>query len=257
MAKEKKRNDRSVFKERKCRKYNGRIWLSVGKGVAVGGMIAWLFYQSAWACVCIPFCIALMLRKDKKKYLQIRQETEQESFFEYLGFVKEALAVGYALEQAVSEGKKGLLTTRTFKDDFVQAVNRLERKMQLGTSVEAAFSQWAEEALCEEIRDFSEVLMIAKRTGGAVQQAIENTERVIREKQETLRYIRALLHSREYEAKVMKGMPFVMLLYLQLFMPDFMAPLYRNPLGVCIMSVVLGIYLVLCLAVDKITAISL
>jgi len=233
------------------------ILLSVGKGIAVGGLIAWLFFRSVWACVCIPFCVVGMVVTDKKCRLKKRRETEQENFAEYLGFVREALAVGYALEQAVGEGKKGLLTTRSPKDAFVRAVGRLERKMQLGTSVETAFSQWAKEALCEDIRDFSEVLLIAKRTGGAVQQVIDNTERVIREKQETMRYIGAILHSREYEAKVMKIMPFAMLLYLQLFMPEFLAPLYHNPLGVCIMSVVLGIYLVLCLVINKVTAVSL
>lgn len=233
------------------------IWLSAGKGIAVGGLIALLFFRSVWACVCIPFCIVGMVVTDKKRRLHKRREAEQENFAEYLGFVREALAVGYALEQAVGEGKKGLLTARSPKDEFVQAVGRLERKMQLGTSVEVAFCQWAEEALCEDIRDFSEVLLIAKRTGGAVQQVIDNTERVIREKQETMRYIGAVLHSREYEAKVMKTMPFAMLLYLQLFMPEFLEPLYHNLLGVCIMSVVLGAYLVLCLVINKVTAVSL
>ena len=111
-----------------------------------------------------------------------------------------------------------MLTSLKESNAHIAAVSRMERKMQLGMSVETGFSEWAETALCEDIRDFSEVLYIAKRTGGAVQQVIENTERVIRDKQETLRYIRSVLHSREYEAKVMKAMPFAILLYLQMFM---------------------------------------
>lgn len=231
--------------------------IAIGKGVGLGSLIAWLFFQSVWGLLCIPVCVGLLWKRTKKQERQRRQEKEQEYFVEYLGFLKEALLVGYSLEQAVGEGKKGMLTTLKEDEPFLQAVTRLERKMQLGTTVETVFSQWAEEALCEDVGDFAEVLFIAKRTGGAVQQVIENTEQVIRDKQETLRYIRSVMHSREYEAKVMKCMPFAMLIYLRLFMSDFLAPLYHNAVGVCVMTVVLVIYFFLSLAVDKVTAVSL
>lgn len=231
--------------------------LAIGKGIGLGALIAWLFFQSLWGLLCIPVCVGLLWKRTKKQEKQRRQEKEQEQFVEYLGFLKEALLVGYSLEQAVGEGKKGMLTTMKEEEPFLQEVMRLERKMQLGTSVETAFAQWAENALCEDIGDFAEVLFIAKRTGGAVQQVIENTEQVIRDKQETIRYIRSVMHSREYEAKVMKCMPFAMLGYLRLFMSDFLAPLYHNAVGVCVMTVVLVVYFSLCLVVDKVTAVSL
>lgn len=235
---------------------NGWWVTALGKGIAVGGLIAWLFFQSMLGALCVPFCIVASVLRGKKTEMEKRKEKEQEHFVEYLGFLKEALLVGYSLEQAVSEGKKGMLTS--LKDDsFLQYVTRMERKMQLGMPVETAFSEWADEALCEDVRDFSEVLFIAKRTGGAVQQVIENTEKVIRDKQETLRYIRSVLHSREYEAKVMKCMPFAMLLYLRLFMSDYLEPLYHNAVGVCVMTAVLVVYFVLCFVVDKVTTVSL
>ncbi len=234
-----------------------RILFAVGKGMLIGGLIAWLFFQSPMGLVCVPFCEAVVLIQNKKQQEQTLKESEQALFTEYLGFVKEALMVGYSLEQAVGEGRKGMLTTLKKEHFFLRAIIRLERKLQLGTTVEEAFSQWAEEAKCEDIREFAEVLFIAKRTGGAVWQVIENTESVIRDKQETMRYIRSVLHSREYEAKVMKCMPFAMLLYLQMFMPDYLAPLYHNVVGVCIMSLVLVIYFVLCVVLDKVTTVTL
>ena len=230
---------------------------AVGKGILIGGLIARLFFHSLLGLVLVPFCVAFTLLREKKLQAQALCETEQELFTEYLGFVKEALMVGYSLEQAVGEGRKGMLTTLKKEHFFLQAVIRLERKLQLGTTVEDAFCQWAEEANCGDIREFAEVLFIAKRTGGAVWQMIENTESIIRDKQETMRYIRSVLHSRAYEAKVMKCMPFAMLLYLQMFMPDYLAPLYHNAVGVCVMSIVLAAYIVLCVVLDKVTAVSL
>ncbi len=230
--------------------------MAVGKGTILGCLIAWLFYQSLWGLLFVPVGIAVALLREKKVMQQREMRKEQQLFAEYLGFLKEALQVGYSLEQAVGEAKKGLLTTEKKDTGFLQAVIRMQRKMQLGMPVEEAFGEWAKEAMCEDIRDFSEVLLIAKRTGGAVQQVITNTERMIKDKQETLRYIQSVLHSREYEAKIMKAMPFAMLAYLHLFMPGFLNPLYRNATGICVMSVVLTLYAGLCYLADRATKVS-
>lgn len=242
----------------KNKKFSRFLWLllGIGKGAAIGGLIAWLFYQSVYGLLFLPLCIAVTVVCENKKEIQRQKEREQQQFAEYLGFLKEALQVGYSLEQAVGEAKKGMLTSYKEEEAFLLAVGRMQRKMQLGMPVEKAFSELAEESSCEEVRDFSEVLFIAKRTGGAVQQVISNTERVIRDKQETLRYIQSVLHSREYEGKVMKCMPFAMLLYLQMFLSGFLEPLYHNVFGICVMTAVLVIYFGLCLLADRVASVS-
>lgn len=249
---------KEAIRERAERKKSSRRWIlpAVGKGTVLGLLIARLFYHSLWGLLFVPVGIVISLSREKKEVRQKEVQKEQQLFAEYLGFLKEALQVGYSLEQAVGEAKKGLLTTEKKESPFLEAVTRLQRKMQLGMPVEEAFGEWAKEAGCEDIREFSEVLFIAKRTGGAVQQVIGNTERMIRDKQETLRYIQSVLHSREYEAKIMKAMPFAMLLYLQLFMPGFLDPLYHNGTGICVMSVVLVLYGGLCYAADRATKVS-
>jgi len=237
-------------------KTHGWLFGAIGKGIIFGAVVAWLFFQSVFGLLCVPFCVAVTVIREKQNVGRKRREKEQEHFAEYLGFLKEALLVGYSLEQAVGEARRGMLTTLKEEDPFLDSVTRMERKMQLGMPVETAFSQWAEEAVCEDIRDFSEVLFIAKRTGGAVPQVIDNTEHVIRDKQETLRNIQSILHSRDYEARVMKLMPFAMLLYLRLFMADFLEPLYHNSVGIVVMSAALIVYFVLCFVVDKVAAVS-
>lgn len=230
---------------------------AIGKGGITGCAVACLFYQSPYGLLLLPVCITVAILKEKKRKERAEAEREQQLFSEYLSSLREALQVGYSLEQAVGEAKKGMLTTYKGEEPFLVSVTHMQHKMQLGLAVEAAFSEMAEESPCEDIRDFSEVLFIAKRTGGAVQRVIAGTERIIRDKQETLRYIRSALHSREYEVKVMKGMPFAMLLYLNLFMADFLQPLYHNAFGVCVMSAVLAAYFILCSLADRIVSVSL
>lgn len=228
----------------------------LGKGALLGSIVAWLFYRSFLGMVLLPFFLVVSVRKEQKQQKHRTQERQHRQFAEWLGFLKEALQVGYSLEQAIIEARKSLLTTYDEKDSFLQAIAGMQRKMRLGISVEQAFFELAGECQCEEIEDFSEVLYIAKRTGGAVNRVIADTERIIHEKQETMRHINSVLQSRSYETRIMKYMPFAMLAYLQLFMPGFLAPLYGNATGICIMSVSLLIYGGLSFLIDRIGTIS-
>lgn len=251
--------EQSVDREKRRKGTRGRMgFLAVGllKGSAIGGLAAWLFYRSVYGLSVMPFFLGASVFLERKRLLQRQKEQEQQMFAEWLGFLREALQVGYSLEQAVGEAKRGMLTSYKEEEPFLCLVTRVQRKIQLGMPAEEAFAELAKECSCEEMTDFSEVLFIAKRTGGTVQQVISNTERIIREKQETVRHIRAVLGSREYEVRLMKGMPFAMLLYLQVFLPEFLSPLYQNAAGTGLMSVFLLIYGGLCFAVDKITAVS-
>lgn len=241
------------------REYRQLLWVFAGvlKGILLSGVIAWLFYRSAWGMVLLPLFITVSMLKERKSEKRKQEEREQQQFVEWLGFLKEALQVGYSLEQAVGEARKGLLTAYKEEEPFLCAVMRMQRKMQLGVSVEEAFSGLAKECHCEAVSDFAEVVFIAKRTGGAVHQVIANTERIIHEKQDTLRHIRSMLRSREYEIRIMKCMPFAMLLYMQLFMPDFLSPLYQNAVGAGIMSAGLVMYGGLCMLINRIGSVSM
>lgn len=233
------------------------FWLvGVGKGLIFCGLVAWLFYKSAWGMLLSPVFLAVCIKGEVRKKGEREKARLQQLFAEWLGFLKEALQVGYALERAVGEAKKSMLTTYKEEEPFLEAVTGLQRKMQLGMSVEEAFAVMAKECDAEEIAEFSEVLFIAKRSGGAVGQVITNTERIIHEKQETMRHIHSVLHSREYELRLMKTMPFAMLLYLRLFMPDFLTPLYQNAVGTGIMTVFLLIYAGLGMVMNRISCIS-
>lgn len=246
-------------KQKKIKVFNQYRWVLSGavRGGMLCGSVAWLFYRDVRGFVLLPVFLAICLWREKKREKNRKTEREQQLFAEWLGFLKEALAVGYSLESAVGEAQRSMLTSYGETEPFLMAVTRMQRKMRLGVNVEEAFAGLADECSCEEAREFSEVLCIAKRTGGAVQQVISNTERVIREKQEALRHIRAVLRSREYEMRIMKYMPFAMLLYMQLFLPEFLTPLYQNLYGVGVMSVGLVIYGILVMLIDRIGTVSI
>lgn len=231
------------------------LLLGIGKGVLLSVLIAWLFYRDARGMAVLPVCILIMCRKEHHYGQELEKERFQQQFTEFLGFLGESMTAGYSLEHAIGEAGKTMKTTYG-TDSFAEQLALMQRKLVLGSTVEEVFAEFAETTGCEEAKDFAEVLYIAKRTGGAVRQVIANTEGILVRKQETIRQIRGSMHSKLYENGVMKYMPFAMLLYLQVGMPDFLASLYHNPVGVVLMTVILLCYAGLCAAVDRISQIE-
>lgn len=130
------------------------------------------------------------------------------------------------------------------------------RQMYVGIPLETTFSDFARRSCNKDIKSFAEVLVIARKSGGSIRNIILYTESILREKQETIRQINSLLHAKEYETKVLKCMPFGILVYFLLFLPEFLAPLYHSAVGIVIMSVLLLVYIFLCYLTDRLSDIS-
>lgn len=231
------------------------LLIGMGKGIMLSALIAWLFYRDVIGMVTVPVCVFLMCKKECRNGKEQSRDLFRHQFTEFLGFLGEAMTAGYSLEHAIGEAGKSMRTTYG-GDSFAEQVELMQRKMVLGSTVEEVFAEFAENTGCEEAKDFAEVLYIAKRTGGAVRQVISNTEGILVRKQETIRQIHAAMHSKLYENGMMKYMPFAMLLYLQIGMPDFLASLYHNVLGTVLMTGILLCYAGLCMAVDRISQIE-
>lgn len=233
------------------------LLLSFGKGAGFCVLTAWLFYRSVWFLLFLPLFLFVSYREGKRQRRESEAETEEKLFSEFLGFLKEAMNAGFSLERSVSEARNGLLSTYSEKEPFLSALHRLMQKLTLSVPVEQGFSELAKECVTEDISDFCEVLYLAKRTGGTVTKVITNTERVLVQKQETRMQIRAVLHSRLYEIRLMKAMPFAMLCYLNVCLPGFLDPLYHTAFGVFLMSVVLLLFAFLCYLIDRISKIRI
>lgn len=71
---------------------------------------------------------------------------------------------------------------------------------------------------------------------------MKNTWRILSGKIDTEREIASSIASRKYEQTIMNVIPLGIILYIQVSFPDFMNVLYGNLLGVTVMTVCLGIY---------------
>ena len=109
-------------------------------------------------------------------------------------------------------------------------------------AVEKLMLELGERSGIEDIRMFSEILMTAKKTGGNLVKIMKRTADNISEKIETKREIETVIAGKKMEARCMNVIPFGIIVYLRVFSPGFLDPLYGNLAGILIMTVSLMVY---------------
>ena len=104
-------------------------------------------------------------------------------------------------------------------------------------------ASFGERSCIEEIKDFSEVFSIAKRSGGNIKEIISDTTDVIDAKIEMKREFRTLISSKRFEHRLMCVIPFAILGYIGVTSPGYFDMLYGNMRGIVIMTICLFVYL--------------
>ena len=128
-------------------------------------------------------------------------------------------------------------------DVISQEAAWMVRQMELQQPVEKLFSDLGERSGDEDIRMFGEILLIAKRTGGNMENILNATRRNLCGRIDTREEIETVIASRKLEQNIMSIMPAGVLFYLKITFGDFLDPLYGNAAGASVMTVCLLLYL--------------
>lgn len=223
---------------------------------ALALLISYLFYDSWYAIfVLIPAGIVLM-RRIRRDLLEKRRSELRMQFQDMIDSVSSALSAGYSVENAFYEARKDMLRLYGNKSLIVRELDYFFSMLENGQPFENILSDFAKRADVEDITDFSEIFVLAKRNGGDFKGIIGKTVRIMKEKDETEREIRVILSGRRYEQKIMCIIPFGIILYLRLSSGSFLKVLYHNPAGIIIMTVCLLIYAASYVLSGKITDIK-
>ena len=223
---------------------NKKEWTLFGlEAMALTGIIALCFYNSFWAAGIFPL-VALWLFREKRQTLGEKRRKELKlQFKDAVEGIAAALAAGYSAENAIREARKDLQLVYTGSTDMIHELSAIERKMDANQTVEAAMEDFARRSGLEEAETFAEIFAVGKRSGGDLIGIMEDTAQTITQIVETERQASMALASRRYEQKVMNLVPFAMILYLRMGCTGFLDPLYGNPMGICVMTGTLGLYL--------------
>ena len=215
----------------------------VFEALTASGIASWLLYRSMYGLVTILFFLPICVRNERKKRLDDRKGRLLLEFKDAMQSVTAALQAGYSMENAWRESEKEMTELYGEEGVFVQELHQMNQALAVNQPIEKLLYEFAMRSGCEDIRNFSEVFLFAKRSGGDFQKIIQNTIHHISDKIEVEKEIQTVISAKKMEQKVMNVIPVFILFYLNLTSGDFLEPLYGNALGVCVMTGALMAYL--------------
>ncbi len=211
-------------------------------GIVVLAVLGYLFYQSVIAMVALQLLLIPYYRYQKKEIYKKRIWKVNQEFKEFLLSLSAALNAGYSIENALMESKEGLSHLLDEEADMMRELDYMIAQIQLNMTVEEIFLKLEERIPIEDVHNFVDVFVTAKRTGGDIIRIIHSTSTCIRDKVEVKREIQTMVTSKKFEGSIMCLAPMGILLYLLLGSPGYLNPLYHNLIGWFAMTVLLGIY---------------
>lgn len=219
-------------------------------------LINYLFYRSLWGMLLIVPLGWYYLKDQKNRKLRKLRHQLHYHFKDGVSALHTALRTGYSLENAVRESYLDLLHTYGKSDVMVEELYMMCNQLKLKATVEDLFTDLGNRSKIEDIETFAEVIHIAKRTGGNLDQILQDIWRTLSEKIDTKQEIDAVIAAKKYEQAIMSLMPAGIILYLQFTFPALLSEMYTTAVGKIVMSCCLALYAVAYLLGNKIVDIE-
>lgn len=219
--------------------------------------IGYLFYKSFLGIFLLsPFSI-LYLKYKKNKLIEERKWKLNLEFRDGIMSISSSLNAGYSIENSLSEAIGDLKILYGESSYIVNEFEYMASQIRMNRTIEEVLQEFANRSQLEDIHNFAEVFITAKRTGGDMIKIIRATSKVIGDKVDVKREIKTLITAKQFETKIMNLIPLGIILYMWMFSPGFLDPLYHNLFGIIIMTAALIVYIVSFLLSKKIINIEI
>ena len=226
--------------------------IEIMAGVAVTVFFSYFFYRSVWA---IPFMLPIGAAFVWWRYQRKLQEQELyflKQFKECILSVAASLRAGYAVENAFVECRNDMRMLFGEHSLIYQELELIRRGMVINITLEELLKDLADRSHSDELQQFAEVFVIAKRSGGSLADIINSSAEIIGRQIVMRQEVQTLLSGRQIEQTVMKLMPFGILIYISVAYPGYFDVLYHNWQGILIMTACLAVYLAAFVMSDRI-----
>jgi tight adherence protein B len=157
---------------------------------------------------------------------------------EALDLIIRALRAGHAFSSALK------MTGEDMAEPIAGEFRTVHDEVNFGVSLQQALTHLSERVPLTDLRYFVVAVLIQRESGGNLTEILANLSRLIRERLKLLAKVRVLSAEGRMSAWVLGVMPFVLAGLLNVFNPDFMRPLWQDPIGIGIVKYMLGMMLI-------------
>lgn len=194
------------------------IWLSLA-----GGMVGILFEDE--------YINYVMDKRNKKMLIQ---------FKDLLYSISSSMATGRYMFEALKEGETYLKMIYGEDAILVKELKKVNSAIYDNHSdEEKVLIDFAVRSQIEDIKDFVDVYLTTRATGGDIQKVIASASLVIIDKMQIQREVETMMAQKQLEARIVALIPIFIILFLNIFSPDYLMPMYTTVAGRIIMTLAL------------------
>lgn len=146
------------------------------------------------------------------------------------------------LPQLLDHSVRSLKSGRTLADAVLgaidsteaplkEAMSRIQRNVQMGVSLPESVSDFAEFYERDEFRLFALGLKVNHRYGGNASELLENLIKMIREREQGARQLKAMTGETRMTAYVLAGLPIAMVGYFLMVNPGYLMSMWNDGTG--------------------------
>jgi tight adherence protein B len=201
-------------------------FLAVCVACGIGAGLAALIWAKnpaiAWAALVIGAFIPYSIVSYQR---QKRFEKIEELFPEAIDTVARAVRAGHAFTTALE------MISHEVAEPLAGEFRQLYEEQKFGMPVRDALMNLTERVPLVDVKFFVTAVMLQRETGGNLAEILDNLSYVIRERFKIQRQVRVHTAQGRLTMALLMAMPPVVVLVLEMFSPDFVRPLFHDPIG--------------------------
>lgn len=168
---------------------------------------------------------------------------------EALDLVTRALRAGHSFASGVQ------MIGDEMNDPIATEFRMVADEVNFGVSLQQALTNLSERVPLTDLRYFVVAVLIQRDSGGNLTEVLSNLSRLIRDRLKLLARVRVLSSEGRLSAWILGIMPFALAGLINIFNPEFMSPLWEDPMGLVVVKYMLGLMVVGALILRKIVKI--
>ena len=168
---------------------------------------------------------------------------------EALDLITRALRAGHAFAASLKMAGEEL------SEPIAGELATVHDEVNFGVSLEQALTHLSERVPLTDLRYFVVAVLLQRESGGNLTEILNNLAQLIRERLKLMGKVRVLSSEGRLSAWILAIMPFFLAGVMNLVNPEFMRPLWTDPIGHSIIKWTLGMMLVGILIMRKIVKI--
>jgi tight adherence protein B len=242
-----------------------RLMMQAGLDWAVSKLLlaSALLGMVGWAVITIPLRQTTLLgalggavfaslpllyvqRKRHKRLGRIEQQLP-----EALDLMTRALRSGHAFSASLK--MVGEEMTEPIADEF----RIVHDEVNFGVTLQQALTNLSDRVPLTDLRYFVVAVLIQRESGGNLTEVLGNLSRLIRDRLKLLAKVRVLSSEGRLSAWILGVMPFALAGVMNLVNPEFMSPLWKDPIGIVMLKYTLGLMAIGLLVLRKLSRIRI